>query len=319
MSGILCNCANPTFGNTGEPNCSVEQKALAFPVIMPRFGSNGQRNTINVASGTLGADITAKLNAADPRDRIYPLPRVENATFPRTDTQYEEAESGRKYRLDGVGGVRTWNMELWGKSAVAAMHRELKKYGCVELDVFWVDIAGSMFGIKDNPTDTVMKGYEVSSETFDIFKDYATNTTVQKLMISWDLDSQVCEENAYGITAGELGYKATTLSGLQTANQTLTEPADGTVNQVVKTTYGTAVTLQGVIGLDTSGAVLSLYNVTQDAAMTAPTGWAPIVGSDGGYSFAYLTAEAALNDVIRVSVSGAPGYDVQDNTFEHAY
>lgn len=319
MSGIECNCANPTFGNTGLPGCSTEQKAMAFPVLMPRYGSDGTRNTIDVTSPTLGADLLAMLNAADPRDRIYPLPRVENASFTRTDTQYDEAPSGRKYRLDGVGGVRTWAMELWAKSAVSGMHRELKKYGCVELDAFYVDISGSIFGIKDNPTDTVMKGYELATETFDVFADYATDTTVRKLMISWDLDSQVCEENAYAITGTELGYKATTLSGLLTADQVVTEPADGTVNQVVRTTYGTAVTLDPVVGLDTSGAVLALYNVTQDVAMTAPTGWAAVAGSDGEYTFAYLTAEATTNDVIRVSVSGAPGYDVQDATFVHTF
>lgn len=319
MSGIVCNCANPEFGNSGLPGCSVEQKAMAFPIIVPRNGSNGQRNTIDVTSPTLGQDILDKLNAADPRDRIYPLPRVENATFPRTDTAFEEAPSNRKYRLDGVGGVRTWMFELWAKAAVAGMHRELKKYGCVDLDALYVDIAGSIFGVKDSPTDTVLRGYELATETFDVFAEYATDTTVRKLMISWDLDTLECEENTYGITADELGYKATTLKGLLTANQTLTEPSDGVVNQVVRTTYGTAVTLDPVVGLDVSGATLSLYNVTQDTAMTAPTGWAAVAGSDGEYTFNYLTAEAATNDVIRVAVDGAPGYDVIDATFVHTY
>ena len=319
MSGIVCNCADPEFGNTGLPGCAIEQKALAFPILVPRFGASGLRNVIAVTSATIGADITAKTTAADPRDRWYPMPRVENATFPRTDTEYETAESQRKYKLDGVGGIRSWIMELWAKSAVAGMHRELSKYGCVEMDVYYVDITGAIFGIKDNPTDTDMHGYPLASGTFDVFKEYATNTTVQKLMVSWDLDSDTCEQDAYAITSDQLGYKATDLRGLLTANQVLTEPADGTVIQVVRQTYGSAAELNPVVGLNFTTATVSMFNVTQGVAMTAPTGYVNVVDSDGEYTFAYLTAEADQNDILRVSVSLAPGYDVQDATFEHTY
>ena len=252
-----------------RPNCVIEQKALAFPIFIPRYKTDGTRNTLDPSAANIGDQIKALINQADPQQRIYPMPRVENATYPRTDTVYDEAPSGRKVKIDGVGGVRTWQMELWAKDAVSAMHRELAKFGCSELDVFYIDIAGNFWGIKDDVNGTVFRGYEVSEETFDVFKEYATDTTTGKLMVSFDLDNQECEENSYAITPQELGYKATTLRGLMTAFQSLTSVVDGTVVVDVFAGYGTAGNRYDIVGLEAilPAIVIELYNETQDAAL----------------------------------------------------
>lgn len=321
MSAEICSCESPSFGNMNRPNCVIEQRALAFPAFMPRFKADGTRNTINVASATVGTDVQALLNAADPLERLYPMPRVENATFERTETVYETAASTRKYKVPGVGGVRTFKMELWGKDAVSAMLRELKKFGCSEIDMYYVDVAGNYWGIKDNVTDTAMRGYEVSAETFDAFKDYATDTTVGKIMVSFDLDNQECEENSYAVTSEELGYAANTLKGLFTGLLTLQDLVDGTITMDAFTGYGTANNRHDILGLSTisPSIVMALYNVTTSTAMTAPTGFAPVIGVDGQYTFDYLTAEAALNDVIRLTITGATGYEFSPTTWVHPF
>lgn len=326
MSAGICSCESPSFGNMNRPNCVIEQRALAFPVFVPRFKADGTRNTIDVASATVGADIQALINAADPLNRIYPMPRVENATFERTDTVYETAPSTRKYKIEGVGGVRTFNMELWGKDAVSAMLRELKKFGCSDIDMFYVDVAGNFWGIKDNVTDTLMRGYEVSAETFDAFREYATDTTTSKIMVSFDLDNQECEENSYAITSEELGYKANTLVGLFTGYLTLAELVDGTVTMDAFTAYGTANSRYDIVGLDTIAPPITLALVNLGAGglgpavpMTAPTGFAAVVGVDGQYTFDFLTAEAALNDVIQLTITGATGYEFSATTWVHPF
>ena len=53
MSTGICSCGSPSFGNTGRPNCVIEQKVLAFPVIAPRFKKDGSRNTIDLAQDPL--------------------------------------------------------------------------------------------------------------------------------------------------------------------------------------------------------------------------------------------------------------------------
>jgi len=311
MSSGICSCENPTFGNMGRPNCVIEQKALAFPMFFPRFKANGTRNTINLASATLGQDIKDLINATDPQERLYPMPRVESSSFDRTDTVYETAPSTRKYKIDGVGNVRTWAMELWAKSATHNMLRELKKFGCSEIDVFYVDIAGAIWGILDNVTDTVMRGYEVSAETFDAFKIYATETTVQKLAVSFDLDSDECEENSYAITADELGYKATTLAGLITAYSVSDNPDLLTLSVDVHTFYGTAKTRKPVVGL-----LDAAFTVKDSGGVViAHTTTVLVENPDGTYLLTFEVGTPLIAAGVYTVDVVAAGYEVASSSF----
>jgi hypothetical protein len=252
------------------------------------------------------------------------MPRVENATFERTDTVFETAPSTRKYKIPGVGGVRTWAMELWGKDAVHTILRELKKFGCSDVDVYYIDVAGNFWGIKDSINATTIRGYEVSAETFDAFKMYPTDTTTNKLMVSFDLDNQECEENSYAITPDELGYKANTLEGLETGFTTLVELVDGTVTMDAYTAFGTAGNRDDIVGLVGIAPTLTLVNlgptgIGPAVAMTAPTSFAAVVGTDGQYTFDFTTLEAALNDVIQLTITGSTGYEMTPSTWVHPF
>jgi len=307
----ICSCENPSMPNLGRPNCVIEMKALAFPIIVPRYKADGvTRNVINLASPTLGQDIRDLIATSTALlERIYPFPRCENISFERTDTVYETAPSTRKYKIFGVGGVRTFRFETWGKDAVHQILRELKKVGCTDVDFYLVDVAGSLWGIKDNPTDMIMRGYEMATETFDAFKDYATDTTTQKLMISWDLDNRECEENSYAITSEELGYSATSLRGNVSATIQLTE-LDATHAQFYVTTgFGSAANPDGVVGLQDANFVL-----TANGNPVALVG-SVVETSDGVYSFEHADGDITAGDVVVGSVINASGYDVASGSF----
>ena len=192
MSGISCDCDNPSFGHVGRPNCVITQKALAKPMFSPRDSSNGNRNFLPAnAAGillfnteysqtftTLAECVDYRLAATTPAlDRLYPGQPVENATFERTDTVYETAASGTKIKLDGVGGIRTWAMEIWGKDAAFGVARAYKNFGCSDLDVYYIDVSSVNWGIQDVEGDGKIRGYEMDTNTFDTFMSYATDTT----------------------------------------------------------------------------------------------------------------------------------------------
>jgi hypothetical protein len=293
-------------------------KALAFPIIVPRYQADGiTRNTLDVTSPTIGADILALIQTATPvLERFYPTPRGENVTNERTDTVYEEAPSGRKVRIDGVGGIRTFMFELWAKDGVHQILRELKKVGCTEIDVYMVDVAGNIWGIKDSPQDTVMRGYTVDTATFDVYKMYATDTTTQKIMMSFDLDRSECEENSYVITADELGYSALTLKGLISGYQTLVELDATHVQSTVTYGFGTASNA-GITGAIKGllPANFTLFNVSTGLAV-------PVLGAvetaDGVYSIEYDDVLISVGNIVTVSVVNATGYDVVDAQFTSA-
>lgn len=309
MATGICSCENPKYASLGRPNCVIKQSALAFPIIVPRFDANGDRNVIDTTSATVGADIQALIAASTAvGSRLYPFPRVENATFERTDTVYDEAPSGTKVKLPNVGGVRTFAFELWGNNGVHELQRQLSNLGCSDFDVYYVDVTGNLWGEKDNRTDANMHGYPVDVESFDFFKMYATDTTTGKIMVSFDLDQSACEENSYAITSGELGYNATTLTANQEAFQTLTAASATDITDVVYTGFGTANNRDDVEGLVIGD--FTAYNVTADASITISS-VTESATTPGTYTI--VIPAQTTSDVLRISISKS-GFVVNDAT-----
>jgi len=327
MSGINCNCGDVKFPNMGRPNCVIEQKTMAMPWFRSKFKKDGTKNYIDVnadpstildsngAAGnyaTLGdyvKDLAQNPNW-DASERLYPLPRVEGATFERTETVFETAPSTKKYKIDGVGGVRTMAFQLWAKDAVNQLYRELKTVGCNDLEFYLIDIASTVWGIMDDPSTGLVRGYDLSAETFDVFKDYATDTTVQKLNVSVDFDNEECEENSYAITADELGFKATQIKGLQSASIVADNTDLSTIVATVSTGFLTAQNPGKVVGM--LDAAFIVEDLAAPGVPLAHTG--TVENPDGTYTISMTVALTATNTyIIKAS---ATGYDIADGSFE---
>ncbi len=326
MSGIACDCGSPKYPNTGRPNCVVIQKVMAMPWYRAKYKKDGTRNYIDVNAdpltildsngvagnyATLGAYIQdlAQNPNWDASERLYPTPRVEGATFERTETVYETAPSTQKYKIDGVGGVRTMTYQMWDKDSAAQIQRELSAVGCSDIEFYYVDISANMWGIMDDPTTGLLRGYELSAETFDVFKDYATDTTVQKLNVSVDFDNEECEENSYVLTSTELGFKPTQIKGLISASISADNPDLNTIVATVATGFGTAQNSTKVVGL--LDAAFIVEDVAAPGVPLAHTG--TVENPDGTYTIS-MTAALTSTDNYIVKAT-ATGYDVADGTF----
>jgi hypothetical protein len=308
MSTGICSCNTPTFGNMGRPNCVIEQKTMAFPILVPRYKANGDRFTIDVSSGTVGADVQALLLASlAAQNRMYPFPRVENVVWERSDTVNEVAPSGRTYKIDGVGGVYKISFETWAKDAVSQIMREALKFGCSDFDMFYVSVDGNLWGILDNPTDTLMRGYEVATETYDSFIGFATDTTVTKGMFSFELDNAEAVEKSYAITAGELGYKATTLVPNQSASIAASALTNTTCQAVVTTGFGSANDRDNVVGLVAGDFTVENTDVPAGDIIVSL-----VESPDGTYTITTSAMTATENYKITCTKAG---YDVADGTF----
>jgi hypothetical protein len=327
MSGISCDCNDPSFGHVGRTNCVVTQKALAFPTFSPKIGSTGERNFLPAnAAGivlfnaqysqtftTLAECIDYRLAATTPAlDMLYPILKVENATFERTETAYETAPSGRKIKLDGVGGIRTWAMELWGDDAAFGVARAVNKFGCSDLDVYYVDVTGNNWGIKDDVSDDIVRGYEMSTETFDNFMSYSTDTTSQKITLSWDLDAYECEQNAWAITSEEYGQKFTNIepliqgySLLDVTASTLVAAAAITIVVDLNTSFGSAGNRTVITGLLSADFIL--LDSTGSTEIAAGT-WDSVTESpDGTYT---IVTTPVVSAGVYSLLSAASGYIV---------
>jgi hypothetical protein len=235
---------------------------------------------------------------------------MEEITFTRTETAYQTFASGKKVKLDGEGGVRTFSGMIVGDDGVEAIARELSNGTCAELDVFEVTVDGNIWGVIDDVTSGEMRGYAVDRETFDSFIQRAVDGATNGIMVSWDLEDDADTVNSYAITAGELGYKATSLRPLIAATSTATEASSTTISVFVTDDF-----VSGVQSANNEGGITGL--VTADFTVTADgtpvTVTAAEVG-DGVYTLTHADLDITSGDVVVVSVD-ATGYDVANSQF----
>jgi len=259
-----CNC-NAGLGNTGRPGCVPLQSVTSKLIMVPLKANDGTLN---------GIDLTAPLptwssliNEADESKRWFPLPAFENVELPKADSQFEEANSGRMAFLRE--GKRSFTGELWGEDSTPTLLGKLKAGRCVEFGVYVVDVTGNLVGSK---VGNYLYPIPVDEQSWNPTFMFATDATVQKIMLTFDFDRLFDDSTMYMITATEAGIDFNTLSGLIDVNLVVSAQATG-VSVTVDATfdYGTAlnpILLQGVTGLTD----WEIYDVTGNVSFGNPTG-----------------------------------------------
>ena len=320
MASTGCICGVSAFPNMGTPNCTQEMLPMAFPILIPRWKADGStRNSLDVSSATLGADIQALITTATVVDeRLYPFPRVQNPTIPRTDTAYETTANGDKFKLAGEGGVYSFLFELYGSESVFQLQRELVKAGCIDIDMYIATTDGALWGTKTSLTSTALNGYMLSKETFDSFFNFPVPGARAKIMVSADVERAECIENSYVITSTEMvdtgGVSATSLLANVSGYQTLVDPtpSNTSIQTAVYMGFGTAGSQLPIKGLLQANFTINDDDASVQPAPIPQTA-APVESPDGTYTLTVGGGMTASN-TITVSVIDAAGFDVADGS-----
>ena len=254
-----CNC-NVGLSNTGRPGCVPIQSVTASLIMVPLRANDGSLNGINLnAALPVWNDL---VNEADASKRWFPLPLFENVELPKADSQFEEANSGRMAFLRQ--GKRSFSGELWGEDSTPTLLGKLQGGRCVEFGIYIVDVTGNLIGSKVN-------GYlypiPVDAQSWDPKFMFATDSTVQKIMLGFDFDRLFDESTMYMITSQEAVLDFNSLTGLIDVNLVVTSQVPTT--EVVFTAefdYGTA--LNPIIFTGAALADFTLYNNTTSSSVT---------------------------------------------------
>lgn len=317
MSAENCICGEPAPINANNAGCTLVMAPMAFPIFRYRFKEDGTRNSIDVSSATLGADIVALVETStEIVERLFPTLPVQNPTVPRTDTEYETTASGEKFKLFGQGGIYTFMQEFYGSSGVFTILREFEKMGCRDIDMYIVDVKDQFWGTKPSNTGTDLFAYRLSKQTIDKFFSFPVPGATAKTMLSFDLDKFECVSNSYAITGDQMvdagGVLPTELLPLTSGFQTLTSPSNTTLETIVFMNGGNAVTNPPVVGL-----LVAAFTVTDLGAPPGALPGTPIVptGSVESPDGTYLITVPAMTatNIIQVEVS-ATGADVATAT-----
>ena len=289
---IGCDC-NAGLANTGRPGCVPLFSIVSSMILVPLTANDGTKNRIDL-NAVLVPVWEDLVNEPDASKRWFPLAPFENVELAKADSQFEESASGKKAFLRQ--GVRSFMGELWAEDSTPTTLGKLQKSRCVDFGVYFVDVNGNLIGSEVNG---FLYPIPVDNASWDPKFGFATDSTVQKIMLGFDLDRLFDESTMYQITPDEAGINFTSLSGLLDVLFTneVGAPTFDSVTFDAKLCFGTALNKI----LYTGATALLDWTLYNDSAAAAIVVTGVLEGPDGTYTVSF--AAQATTDVIDVSVS----------------
>ena len=201
-----CDCLTG-LSNTGRPSCVDTFSVTSGLIMVALKGNDGVLNGIDLsASVPTWSDL---INQSDASKRWIPIGSFENVELPKADSLFEEANSGKMAFLRQ--GKRSFSGELWSEDSTPTLLGKLQNNRCVDFGVYIVDVNGNLIGSKSNG---FLYPIPVDNPSFDPKFAFATDSTVQKLMIAFDVYRLFDESTMSMITTTEAGINFNDLDGL---------------------------------------------------------------------------------------------------------
>ena len=273
-----CNC-EAGLSNTGRPNCVPIQSVTSKLIMVNLTTASGAKNFIDLdAALPVWSDL---VNETDETKRWFPLPEFENVELPKADSLFEEANSGRMAFLRQ--GKRSFSGELWGEDSTPTLLGKLNGGRCVAFGIYIVDVNGNLVGSKDGRK---LYPIPVDNESWNPVFMFATDSTVQKIMLGFDFNRLFDESTMYMIQPDEAGVNFNDLDGLidvNFANPTVVTGAGGSITFDAQFDYGTAINPLVLKG----AAVPADFNLTENGASVVITGGQENLPLDGNYTLDY--------------------------------
>jgi hypothetical protein len=284
------------LSNTGQPNCVTLQSVTSKIIQVPLVANDGTANRIDL--NAVLPTWNDLINEADSSKRWYPLPAFENVELAKADTQFEEANSGRKAFLRQ--GVRSFAGELWSNAGTPQFLAKLQMNRCVKFGIYIVDVNGNLIGSK---VGDYLYPITIDNNSWDPKFMFATDSTVGKIMLSFDFERLFDEGTMWMITADEAGQDFNGLTGLLDVDfVNLSQVANTSVTYNAKLDYGTAVNQ-----LKFTGASITDFVLFNNSTSTIETIGALVENTAGNYTldFAFDTGDNYTLSILKDGFVGS--------------
>ena len=302
-----CSCGG-RLGNTGIDNCVIEFKTTNNFILVSTYKADSTKNFIDLTTpATVGADVLALTQSTtDSLERLYPLPFAEGITREKSDRTTDTAPSGNIYNVQD--GLRQNHMEFYGQNASFSFMRELDKFGCTQLSYYAVDVAGTLEGFVDADEPTKFYPVPMMNNSFYAMYAYATDTTIQKLMLDFNMKRNFDEGQMYYLTPTDLGYPATDLVGLIPVTVTVSAITTTGATLTVLRPSQSAIATRPLTGLlagdftvtnDADGSNVSVSGSTESAPGIYDATYTAVIGTSN-FSATAIKAGFAVDTVTYV-------------------
>jgi hypothetical protein len=189
--------------NFGRPVCVDDFGTITTVLLVP------YTSFFTYSMGMTYEDFYPYFSSQEPSERIYGFPQMENVEYSIADSLKEEGASGRKSFLRN--GIITVTAETWDKDGTSAIKGKMAQLRCADWGVFFVTdknlIIGSRvaFSVPATLGETfIFKPIKIDSQSVDPKFMFKTNTTTQKVMLTFDLDRNFDDSTYYAISGDSL-------------------------------------------------------------------------------------------------------------------
>ena len=268
------NCANGGE-NTGVP-CVPIIRALEKFIFVPTYNSLGVANEIDVTGGPFNsAYFSALVNNTDATERWFVLPQMKNVQNVRAESLMESFEDGSKVFLNQ--GIRNVMGLIVGSDSSPQLKGKIVSHRGNAISIYGIDKAGNLVG-KVGSTADMLAPIELEADTIDAIFQMTTDTAIQKIALSFDINITEDDSELRLLTASEMAVSIKNLRGLYDVTSVNSGISTTGLTVSLFTQGGTLlnpVMVEGLLITDfvssVGGATSRLYNETDLANVTIAT------------------------------------------------
>ena len=295
----ICSC-DVSLQNTGSPTCSPILGVGVNAILVPLIANDGTYNKIDPSATLNSAYFTALINQADDSKRWYPTGKMKNITTDRADPIRETFDDGSSVFIRD--GIRTYaGMIIKGSFELSGQFNANR---CSTFGVFIIDVDGSILGTTNG--DGYLYPIEVDAATFYSKMMFTTDTTIQKIMLSWQWGVTQKDDNLRMISANSItGINLADATGLMSVYAEIVSTGQTAMVVDLYAKFGDIVTNYPIEGLVTADFVSSdsavaskIYNVTDDADVTITASESATI--PGRYTLTYTSQ--TVSDVLQPKI-----------------
>jgi len=256
----VCKC-DVGLSNLGLPNCVPIAGVTKKIILLPYYDNDGNINSVDCADAFDEAYFVAKANdTADKRWQV--TPEVKNVDDVKGDSIFESFNDASNLLVQE--GTRTFNGVMPQQSP--AFLGQLKGARCVQLGVFIIDKNGALIG--SGIVEGKLQPFRVDNNTWNATLVKGTDTTLQKVMLSFEYSRLELDENIRMITADSFTFDLLNLQAVKDVNLTgLAVTLPSQIDFTAETIYGSQCALVKVQGL--GDPTLTDFVVTVDGVPDA--------------------------------------------------
>jgi hypothetical protein len=246
-------------------------------ILVPKYGSSGSLNVIDLSVTLNQAFFDGKVNAANPLDRWYPLPRLKNPSSERGEAVYVDYDDLTKDFVHQ--GVRPFSFLLPNQEP--ALLGKLEAWRCSEFSFFIVDKNRSLIGMVTSAGQ--LRPISVDNNSFTPLYAFPKATDVPTIAISFNFDTDEQDADIRMIIASEIPtVNLLTLKGLVDVNAKYSNITTTGFKAALTLDFGSALNPKTVGGLLIGD--FALFNVNTSLAVTIST---MTENPDGTYAFTF--------------------------------